>query len=112
MSSSLKLIIYAVLRYSQARKKNPDGTQFTKQSRAMNAILKYHLQDGNALTHRGKGKAVAAVPQYIQSYGMQQCYSKQLWDQALEMGLTFALRYISEIFSPLLYQPPPIHPLD
>lgn len=50
----------------------------------MNAILKYHLQDGNALTHRGKGKAVAAVPQYIQSYGMQQCYSKQLWDQALE----------------------------
>lgn len=71
----------------------------------MNTILKYHLQDANTLIHRGKGKVVVAVPQYIQCYGMHQCYSKQLWDQAMEMGLMLALCYISEIFSTLLYQP-------
>lgn len=42
MSYSLKLINYAVLRDSQARK-IPDGSQFTMKKGAMNAILKYHL---------------------------------------------------------------------
>lgn len=39
-------------------KKKTDGTQFTKQSSAMTVILKYHLQDGNVLIHRGKSKTV------------------------------------------------------